>query len=153
MKARATIAFLCFLLAGITLAAFGLVYLLSPKFMPYHADAIGISWEELTPRYQALLLALLKAVGGGFLGSSVAFLTILFIPYRARAAWARWALLGTGVVVGFPALYATLIVKYGTPASPPWYAATLCIVLTVVGFALSKSTGSEEHLGIHFKGL
>jgi len=153
MKARAAMAFLCFLLAGITLGAFGLLYLFSPKFMPYHSDAIGVTWEELTPRYQALLLALLKSVGGGFLGSSVAFLTILFIPYRARAAWARWALLGIGLVVSFPALYATLIVKYGTPASPPWYAAALGIVLTIVGFVLSTSTRPEGLRRIHFKRL
>jgi hypothetical protein len=138
MKARGTIAFLCFLVAGILLAAFGLVYLFTPKFMPYHAAAIGTSWEKLTPAYQALFLALLKAVGGGFLASATACFILLFIPYRAKAAWARWALLVVGLIVGIPAIYATLILRWGTPASPPWYAATLGTLLVILGFLLSK---------------
>jgi hypothetical protein len=151
MRARETIAFLCFLLSCILCAALGLLYLFSPKFMPYHAIAIGTSWEELTPAYQALFLALIRGVGGGFLASATACFILLFIPYRAKAAWARWALLIVGLLVGVSMLYASLIVMQETPASPPWYAATLGIALTIVGFVLYKpvapaavTQGSQE---------
>lgn len=143
MRARETTAFLCFLVAGVLGGAMGLIYLFSPKFMPYHAAAIGTSWEELAPSYQVLFLALLRAVGGGFLASAIACFILLFIPYRAKAAWARWALLVVGLTVTVPALYATLIVKWGTSASPPWYAATLGIVLIVAGFLLSKPVAPD----------
>jgi hypothetical protein len=138
MKARATVAFLSFLMAAVMIGVTGLIYLFSPKFMPYHAVAIGVGWEELAPRYQTLFLALLKAVGGGFLATALAALILLFIPYRAKASWARWALLIIGLSCGIPAVYATLMVKWGTPAAPPWYAAVAGIVLTLVGFTLSK---------------
>lgn len=30
----------------------GILYLTTPRFMPYHADALGVSWEALPANYQ-----------------------------------------------------------------------------------------------------
>lgn len=138
MRAREIIAFLCFLVSGILGAGMGLFYLFSTRFTPYHAAAIGTSWERLTPSQQVFFIAALKSIGGGFLASATAFLILLFIPYRAKADWARWALLVVGLMVSVPALYAALIIRWGTPASFPWYGIALGIVLILAGFLLYK---------------
>ena len=59
MRARETIAFICFLIAGILCAGMGLFYLCSSKFTPYEAAALGKSWEELTPSHQILYISAL----------------------------------------------------------------------------------------------
>ena len=44
MNLRMRLAFGCYLIALLILGAFGLLYLVSPQFMPYHAVAIGTKW-------------------------------------------------------------------------------------------------------------
>jgi len=34
----------------------GLLYVTTPTFMPYHSEALGVTWEELPPHYQGFLL-------------------------------------------------------------------------------------------------
>jgi hypothetical protein len=127
---------------------FGFLYLFSTQFMPYHAVAIGASWNDLTPAYRVLFLALIKAVGAGFLGSSIACLFILSIPFRSGLPWANWALLIIGLVVSIPSLYAALTVRWSTPASPPWVVSLIGALLAVAGFALSIKRVHARVVGV-----
>ncbi len=148
MALRTKLAFVCYLLVLLFLGAFGLLYLFSPKFLPYHAMAIGTTWENLAPAYRILILALMKSAGAGFLGSTIAGLFILFIPFRSGSPWARWAILIIGLAVTSPTLYATLTVKWGTPASPPWIAPLIGMFLVFVGFVLSTKRTQVRISGV-----
>lgn len=55
-------------IVGAIWIVFGFVYLFKESFMPYHAVALSSSWEELNPAFQTLILALMRAAGGGFSG-------------------------------------------------------------------------------------
>lgn len=137
MNLRMKIGFGCYLFGQILCGVLGLLYLFSPQFMPYHAVAIGATWKDLAPAYRILILALMKSAGAGFLGCSIGGLFILFIPFRSGFPWANWAMLIGGLVVTIPTLYATLTVRWYTPASPPWVAPLIGMLLAVAGFALS----------------
>ena len=137
MDFRTKVGFGCYLLSLLLCGVFGLLYLFSPQFMPYHADAIGATWKDLAPAYRILILSLMKSAGAGFTGSTIAGLFILLIPFRSGSPWARWAMLIVGLAVTIPTLYATLTVKWGTPASPPWVAPLIGMLLVFVGFVLS----------------
>jgi len=114
-----TSAFICYLVAAIGSIGFGLVYLARSTFMPYHRAALSTPWEKLEKPFQALLLGLIKVVGGGFLvgGLSAGFMTLF--PFRAGELWARFAISTVGLAMAPPALYATVHVQRQTPASPP----------------------------------
>ncbi len=144
MTKRLQIASYCYAVSAVLLAAFGLYYLFTPRFMPYHAVAIGASWEELSPAYQVLFLGLLKVAGAGLLGSGVAMGVMLLIPLRAGVSWARWSIPLVGLLVGSPTLYATLSVQFSTPASAPWIAPALGLLLTVIGFLLTIGEKSDS---------
>ena len=59
----------------------GLLYVATSRFMPYHAEALGgITWEELPPHYQAFVLGVIKAMGAGSIGVTVALIIMLSIP-------------------------------------------------------------------------
>ena len=131
------VGFVCYLLSLILCGVFGLLYLISPQFMPYHAVAIGATWKDLAPAYRILILALMKSTGAGFLGTSIAGFFVLLIPFRTGAPWANWSMLLVGLIVTIPTLYATLTVKWFTPASPPWVASLIGMLLVVAGFTLS----------------
>lgn len=54
-------------LVGILLGGFGLTYLFKDSFMPYHRAAVSIPWNKLDINIQFLILALMRAVSGGFI--------------------------------------------------------------------------------------
>jgi len=145
MRTRMTAALACYGLVILLALSFAGLYLLRSQFMPYHAVAIGASWPDLSPRYQALFLALMKVGGGGWLAVAGAMGALLLIPFRRKEPWARWAVTLIGLAAAVPTLYATLLVKARTPASPPWFGAAAAIGFLLVGFALSgppRRTGS-----------
>ena len=46
----------------------GLKYLLATSFTTYHAQVVGKPWEQLEPRVQAIIVGMLRVIGGAFLG-------------------------------------------------------------------------------------
>ena len=148
MKPRMVVAFVCYLLLIPWSLAFGLMYLLRPEFMPYHAAAIGISWAQLRPEFRALFLALLRVCGGGWLAGAASLSVLIFIPFRRSQPWSRWAIPLVGLCSAVPTLYATLMLKARTGAATPWFAPAATILLLVIGFLLSfpwkKATPSNQ---------
>jgi peptidoglycan/LPS O-acetylase OafA/YrhL len=133
MKLRTIVSFVCYFLVAILCIFFGFRYLTASQFMPYHAVALGVSWSELDSHYQTLLLSLIRVAGGGMLAGGIAIGFLLLIPLRRKELWARWAILIIGLIVGGSAVYATLSVKFRTPASPPWIPAIVAVLLILVG--------------------
>lgn len=137
MKLKTTVSFILYLMVILLSLAFAGMYLLRSEFMPYHAVAIGVAWPDLQPRFQSLFLALMRVCGGGWLAAAVAMAVLLYIPFRRNEGWSRWAVPLVGLSAAIPTLYATLLVKARTPASPPWFGAAAAIALLVLGFVLS----------------
>lgn len=136
MTRKHKIALLCFALTNPIFV--GLVYLFSPRFLPYHQAAIGTPWEQLAPELQTLLLALLRAVGAGGLSSGIAMAVLVFRLFWRGDAWARRPLLIVGLAWYVPLLYATLLVRLNTPGNPPWRGTIALLVLLVAGFVLAR---------------
>jgi hypothetical protein len=53
---------------------FGVRYMRREKYLPYHADVAGKSWNELDPGVQIIILGMLKIIGGGFVALGVTLL-------------------------------------------------------------------------------
>lgn len=116
---------------------FGLIYLTKNQFMPYHAEALGLSWSELSENMQVLILALMKAAGGGFLATGLAIFILLIIPFRVGDRWTIYATPAVSLCTSLGTLYATLLVKNKTPGKPPVVLSFLALALTIIGFILS----------------
>jgi hypothetical protein len=71
-------------MAALILFVFGMIYLLRGSFMPYHSEAVGMSWEQVQPSMQYLLLALMRAAAGGFLATATAIMVLQFIYQKTR---------------------------------------------------------------------
>jgi hypothetical protein len=137
MKTRTRIATACYLLVILLSFVFAAVYLFRSEFMPYHAAALGVAWSRLDPAFQALFLALMRVCGGGWLAVAAAMTVLLAVPFRRNEPWSRWALPLVALCAAVPTLYATLLVKSRTPASPPWFGAAAAILLVLAGFTLA----------------
>lgn len=118
-------------------AIYGFLYLIRNQFMPYHAAALGRTWEELDLRLQTLLIGLLKIVGGCMLTCSVVGYVLLWIPFRENSAWANWALFVIVSCGGLPAVYSTFLVHARTGAATPRIPGLVTVVAGAVAFVLA----------------
>ena len=120
-------------LAGLLALAFGVRYLVTREFMPYHATVLGKSWAALEPRLQAIILGILKVAGGGLLGYGCTLLWLL-LPLQRGETWAAWAAITVSLAVVAPVLYVVVWLRRISPeAKTPVIATLAAMALVIVG--------------------
>jgi hypothetical protein len=126
------------LLAVILGFVMGLKYLFSTSFTPYHAQVVGKPWEQLEPRVQAIIVGMLRVIGGSFLGLAA---TVAWLAYAllAGARWAPWALATVALITLLPALMVALSLRKIEPqANTPVVPSIVAIGLILLGAGLGS---------------
>ena len=141
---RVGVALLLTMLIALGYVVFGFTYLLRPEFMPYHAEAVGMSWDHVPPAFQVLILALMRVVGGAWLALAAALGYLIFVPFRQGARWARWAVPAVGLISSGAALFATLQVQCHTPARPPVMLVAAGMIALVAGLLFSQDSAKKD---------
>lgn len=124
----------------------GLLYVVTPTFMPYHAEALAVRWEELPQHHQGFLLGVLKGMGAGSIAVTLAILIMLAIPFRRGHAWARWAVPVVGITFTALTAYAALTIALRTGASTPWRQTLGLVALYATGALISYWPGGRKVL-------
>ena len=126
------------LLVSATSVAFGLRYLLTKEYMPYHAQVSQSSWAEIPTRLQAVILGMLKVVAAGLIALGIA-LGWLTLPLSRGESWATWAILSVVLVNGLITIYVTVTLRKIEPtAKTPVAAAATSVALVMVALLLAK---------------
>jgi hypothetical protein len=131
-------------LAVILLLGTGLIYLLKNSFMPYHSEAVSLEWNEVYFGTQFLILALMRAISGGFIAIAI---VIAFLQNKFSSTKIKWLpiiILISGLIVGITSIYATLIVKFNTAGSPPTLSIIIGILLLIIGYIFNKKYLNEN---------
>lgn len=120
-------------LAAILSIFFGVRYLLTREFMPYHAVVSGRSWAQLEPGVQTAILGMLRIVGGGLMTYGLGMLWLL-LPLNRGEAWASWAILTITASTILPTLYVTIVLRrYEAKANTPIIPTVAVLVLVLFG--------------------
>lgn len=127
-------------LAAIILMALGIIYLIKNSFMPYHSEALHLDWNEVESSTQFLILALMRAVAGGYIAASIVIIVLQKKFSSVQLTWIPWLILTTGLIVSFASIYATLIVRLNSTGKPPTFLAIIGIVLLFIGFVFNHKT-------------
>ena len=127
---------LIFLLPAALLSIFfGVRYLRTKEFMPYHAVVAGKSWSELDLGVQTIILGMLKIVGGGLITYGLALLWLL-LPLNRGESWAAWAALTITATAVLPTLYVTIMLRRFQPkAKTPVVPTVIALALALAGVA------------------
>jgi hypothetical protein len=133
---------LAFLLIAVILGlVLGLKYILSSSFTSYHAQIVGKPWEQLEPRVQAIIVGMLRVIGGSFLGLAA---TVAWLAYAlfTGARWAPWALATVSLIQLLPALAVAVSLrnvepKANTPVAPGIAAIGLVLLGAGLGWLAS----------------
>lgn len=99
----------------------GVLYASRSKVMPYHLEALQTEWDDIDPKYQFMLLALLN--GGGYFGIATGMFMayLLFGPLQDGYTGAGYALGAIGLVGMAPLTYIVFKVKTQTAGNPPLF--------------------------------
>lgn len=143
MTSKFKLAVSCNLAAIIIVALLALIYLLTPQLLPYQEAAIGANWSDLSQGLQTQFLSLMKVSGGGYLATAACLGVLLWIPFRRRENWARWAIPAIGIPAILIVNYAGLTIIRNTPGRPPLIAGPIAVILLIVGFVLSGSNARD----------
>jgi hypothetical protein len=144
MRIRHKIGFGIYFFVDVMAILEGLRYFLSPKMMPYHAQAIGKNWAELDRGIQIIILALMGVCGAGAITIGLIVLILLFIPFRRGERWVNWTIFLGGIVYSVLCFIVTFKVYLATNASTPWPGWLISMVLYLLGFLLSLGIEKEE---------
>ena len=131
-------------IVGAIWIVFGLVYLFKDSFMPYHADALSSSWEELNPAFQTLILALMRVAGGGFFLAGLMIILLQRIYNLTKQKWIPSLILLMGVIIVLTTVYATLIVRLNTNANPPTLSSAAALIGLISGYIMNKYYENEN---------
>lgn len=124
-------------LAGAVSVLFGVRYLLTKQFMPYHAAVAGKSWQELDRGVRTIILGMLRIIGGALAAYGLALLWLL-VPLRGGQAWAAWAALTLTAACVLPTLYVTITLRRAAPsAATPIAPAAAVLAMAWVGAVLA----------------
>ena len=114
--------------------AFGITYLFRSKYMSYHHAALQKDWEELVKEFRILILALMRAVGGGLISTAVAMVFLQLEFNKSHNEWMAWAILIIGSITFAGSLYAMLLVRLKTKGRPPIFPAIIILLMILAGF-------------------
>ena len=131
------IAFVLYLMVVTVLFVFGVVFLIRKEFMPYHAVAVGMPWSEVPEKFQILIRALLKFMGGTVITLSVAVLILLLIPFREGEFWSIVTIPLLCLLQAAAITNATTQVVRKTQGRPPLKLLAVMSSICIIAFGIS----------------
>lgn len=130
-------------LVALLLLGFGLTYLLKGSFMPYHKVAVSHEWNQVDSKMQFLILALMRAVSGGFILAALLIFWLQFKFSKTKLKWIPPMILISGTIIALSALYATIIVRVNTPGNPPSTIIIGALIFLIIGFTFNRKYGRK----------
>jgi hypothetical protein len=135
MEKRLKVATIMLYVFAAYLILFGLVYLLTPRIMPYHERFLGKTFEELDSKTATLSVASLKVVGSLALSMGIGFIMMIRLQFSRGNRHAWWIILVMSLVALVPITFITFSI--GGVHSPGW-SIVISLVVMSVAMAISK---------------
>ena len=135
MEKRLKVAAIMLYVFAAFLILFGLVYLLSPRIMPYHERFLGKTFEKLDPKMATLGLATMKVVGALALSMGIGFVLMIRFQFSRGDRYAWWIILVMSLLALVPIAVITFFI--GGVHSPGW-SIVISILVMSVAMAISK---------------
>lgn len=138
-------ALILFAIVGVSHIIFGIVYVTASEFMPYHAQALNIDWNELGENYKTLFLALIKLAGVGGLVAGIVNLTLISYLYHRVESRLIWLLIAPSLIFQSMTNYVVYSVYINTPGDPPLLMVSIGSVTLIIASILLLAGFRGQH--------
>jgi len=135
MEKRLKVATIMLYVFAAFLILFGLVYLLSPRIMPYHERFLGKTFEELDPKMATLGLATMKVVGALALSMGIGFVLMIRFQFSRGDRYAWWIILVMSLLALVPIAFISFSIG---GVHSPGRSIVISILVMSVAMAISK---------------
>jgi hypothetical protein len=130
------LALILFAIVGISHLIFGIAYVTTNEFMPYHAQALNINWNNLDENYKTLFLALIRLAGAGGLVAGLVNVTLVTYLYHRVECRFIWLLIVSSLIFQFVTNYVVYYVVTNTPGDPPLLMVSIGSVIFIIATIL-----------------
>ncbi len=127
-----------YLLVGVLSLVMAYKCLFSNKLIPFHEKAAGMSWDRIDSSLQAVLLALMRVSGLGFL---VVAMLLLFYPVltgQAPNALLKYTIPLICVLFCTGLFWANYLLHQKTKSPTPWKDALAAVLMLLAGMIISS---------------
>ncbi len=131
-------------IAQIGVLAFGFAYFFKTSFMPYHGEAIGMTWDEVPYDFQRLIWTYMKAASGGWIALGLIFIYLQYKFNQNKEVWIARLILFGGFIFGAVSFHAALGLKLTTPANAPVMPVVIIFAFLLVGFYFNNKYAKSE---------
>jgi hypothetical protein len=109
----------------------------SRTFLPFHKQASGVSWDNVTPQLQLVILTILKISGLGFLVVGLLLLIFPLAGYLLTDTFIRYEVPAVGLIFSMGLYLFNFKLYQKTNADTPWKASLVSAVMLLAGIVLS----------------
>ena len=126
-----------YLLVGIVSLMMAYKSIFSTRFLPFHEQAAGKSWENIDPGVQTVIRALMKVSGLGFLTVALLLLILPIINYFDHESLSQYLLPVIAFLYSLGLFFVNHQLAVQTKAKTPWKDSFYAAVFIGIGMVLS----------------
>ena len=123
---------------GIISIIMGVKLLTAKKFLPFHEQASGTTWESIDARVRLVISALMKVAGLGFLVNSALMIMFPWVAVGPNGIFFKYAIPSVGFLYCLGLFVVTFDLYRKTRAQTPWKKSLVAMVLILIGMFLSS---------------
>jgi hypothetical protein len=132
-----TISTLIYILVGLICLLMAYKSIFSKKFLPFHEEAAGKSWESIDKPLQNVILTILRISGLGFF---IVFLFLVVFPsvnYFKPNPLLKYSTPIISSIYCFGLFIFNFLLYRKTKAKTPWIGSLIALLLILIGFTVS----------------
>jgi hypothetical protein len=126
-----------YFLVGIVSLMMAYKSIFSTRFLPFHEQAAGKSWENIDPGVQTVIRALMKVSGLGFLTVALLLLILPIINYFDHKSLFQYLLPVIAFLYCLGLFFVNHRLAVETTAKTPWKGSLYAAVFIGIGMVLS----------------
>ena len=132
-----TISLCLYLIIGVVSMMMAHKSIFSNRFLPFHEQAAGTSWESIDPGVQSVLRALMKISGLGFLTVGLLLIILSIMSFFGQDSLVQYILPGIVLLFCLGLFFVNHQLAVQTKANTPWKGSLAAAMLIGIAIILS----------------
>jgi len=128
---------LIYFLVGIICLFMAYKSIFSKKFLPFHEEAAGTSWESIDARLQNVIITILRISGLGFLTIFLILAVFSIINYFKPDPVIKFSIPAISLIYCFGLFLFNFQLFKQTKAKTPWLGSLIAMIMILAGFIIS----------------
>jgi hypothetical protein len=109
----------------------------STKFLPFHEQAAGKSWDSIDRGLQSVIIALMKVSGLGFLVIALLLMALPIVHYFKYDSLVQYVIPGISFLYCFGLFLVNYQLSVKTKAKTPWKGSLYATIFLEIGIIIS----------------